>query len=267
MARARGGSARKFRSRVAYDGTPYSGFQAQPGRLTVQHELEAALQQITRRATRVVPAGRTDAGVHATGQVVHFLSGWRHEAEELERALNAVLPETVAVAELEEAVPAFHARYSARSRRYRYDIWNGPHRSPMRQRYTLHRARPLDAGAMHEALQLLVGTHDFRALAAGEEAETSTVRQVIRAACHREDELVRVYVEANAFVRHMMRRIVGTLLEIGEGRNPPGHLERVLRSRDKKLAGPTAPARGLCLIRVSYPGAPAIEMTKEDQET
>ena len=266
MARPGTGGARKFRCRVAYDGTPYSGFQAQPGRPTVQQELEAAMQRITRRATRVVPAGRTDAGVHATGQVIHFLSGWRHEVAALERALNAVLPETVAVAGLAEADPAFHARYSARSRRYRYDIWNGPRRSPMRQRYTLHRARPLDAGAMHAALQLLVGTHDFRAFAAGEDAAVCTVRAVIRVACQREGELVRVYVEANAFVRHMMRRIVGTLLEIGEGRKPPAHLERVVRSGDKALAGPTAPARGLCLIRVSYPDAPALETMKEDHK-
>ena len=266
MARARAGGARKFRCRVAYDGTPYSGFQAQPGRPTVQRELEEALERITRQAARVVPAGRTDAGVHATGQVIHFLSGWPHEPDDLGRALNALLPETVAVAALEEADPDFHARYSALSRRYRYDIWNGPLRSPLRQRFTLHRARPLDADAMHQAVQSLVGTRDCRAFAAGEDPAASTVREIFNAACRRNREMVRITVEANAFVRHMMRRIVGTLLEIGEGRKPPAHMERVLHSGDKALAGPTAPAKGLCLVWVSYPDAPAPKTTKEDQE-
>ncbi len=225
----------------------------QVGKPTVQEELEKAIGRITRQSTRVVAAGRTDAGVHATGQVIHFRSDWQHTPAELERALNAVLPETIAVAELEYAEPGFHARYSAKSRCYRYDILNSVTRSPIRHRFALHHRRPLDVEAMHLALQSLVGTHDFQALAGGEDPDASTVRSLTRATCRRCEDTVRILVEANAFLRHMVRRIVGTALEIGEGRKPTEHMERVLTARDKALAGPTAPAKGLFLIRVTYP--------------
>jgi tRNA pseudouridine38-40 synthase len=252
---------------VAYDGTPYNGFQVQVGKPTVQEELEKAIERITQQPTRVVAAGRTDAGVHATGQVIHFLSGWQNPPAALERALNAVLPDTIAVAELEHAKPGFHARYSATSRCYRYDILNNPTRSPIRHRFALHRSRLLDTEAMHAAMQSLIGTHDFRAFAGGEEPGASTVRNVTYATCRRSGDTVRIKVEANAFIRHMMRRIVGTALEIGEGRKPTEHMEQVLAAGNKALAGPTTPAKGLFLIRVTYPDTFAPKRTKEDQQT
>ncbi len=251
---------------MAYDGTPYSGFQAQVSRPTVQQELERAIGRITQQSTRVVPAGRTDAGVHATGQVIHFSSGWSHGSANLERALNAVLPDTIAVAAVAQAEQDFHARFSAKSRRYRYDILNSATRSPLQHRFALHRSHSLDAAAIHGALQYLVGSHDFRAFAAGEETTATTIRNVEMASCRRSGDMVRIVVEANAFLRHMMRRIVGTVLEIGEGRKPTEHLERVLRARDKALAGPTAPAKGLFLVRVTYPERFVLTLTQEDQE-
>ena len=265
-ARKAAGGNQKFRCHVAYDGTPYSGFQAQVSRPTVQQELEKAIGRITQQPTRVVPAGRTDAGVHATGQVVHFFSGWAHACADLERALNAVLPYTIAVAKVAHAEQAFHARYSAMSRRYRYDILNSATRSPLQHRFALHRSHALDAVAIHRALQDLVGSHDFRAFAAGEEPTATAIRNVKMASCRRTGDTVRIVVEANAFLRHMMRRIVGTVLEIGEGRKPIEHLDRVLRAKDKALAGPTAPAKGLFLIRVTYPETFVLTQTQEDQE-
>ncbi len=167
--------------------------------------------------------------------------------------MNAVLPPTIAVAGMEQAVEGFHARYSAVSRLYRYAILNCATRSPIQHRFALHRSRPLDADAMHTALQSLVGTHDFRAFTAGEEPDASTVRTVTDVTCERSGDMVHVTVEANAFLRHMVRRIVGTALEIGDGRQSIEHIERVLSSTCKALAGPTAPAKGLFLIRVTYP--------------
>lgn len=257
----------KFRCRVAYDGTPYSGFQLQIGKPTVQEELEQAIERITRQPTRVVPAGRTDAGVHATGQVIHFRSEWRHPPAALERGMNAVLPHTIAVAGMEHAEADFHARYSAVSRQYRYAILNSATRSPIQHRFALHRSGPLDTDAMHTGLQCLVGTYDFAAFTAGEEPGASTVRNVTDAACERRGDMVHVTVEANAFLRHMMRRIIGTALEIGDGRQPTGHMKRVLSSKCKALAGPTAPAKGLFLIRVAYPDTLGLETSKEDQLT
>lgn len=256
----------KFRCVVAYDGTPYCGFQLQVGKPTVQEELEKAIERITQQPCRVVAAGRTDAGVHATGQVIHFRSGWPHAPAALERAMNAMLPSTIAVAGLEHPEAGFHARFSAESRSYRYDILNCATRSPIQHRFALHRSRPLDAAVMHTALQSLVGIHDFRAFAAGEDPVASAVRNVTRIACWRSEDMVRIMVEANAFLRHMMRRIVGTALEIGEGRKPAEHMKRVLTAKCKAMAGPTVPAKGLFLIRVTYPATLGQETTKEDLE-
>ena len=181
--------------------------------------------------------------------------------------MNAVLPHSIAVAGMEYADADFHARYSAVSRQYRYAILNCATRSPIHHRFALHRSRPLDAAAMHTGLQCLVGTHDFRAFTAGEEPDASTVRNVTDVTCSRCGDMVHVTVEANAFLRHMMRRIVGTALEIGDGRQPTDYMEHVLSSKCKALAGPTAPAKGLFLIRVTYPDTLGLETTKEDQLT
>ena len=237
----------------------------QIGKATIQEELESALERITQQATRVIAAGRTDAGVHATGQVIHFLSEWRHAPLDLQRALNAVLPKTIAITGLDHAAADFHARYSAQSRLYRYDILNSATRSPIEHRYALHRSTPLNVAAMHEALQSLTGRHDFRAFTAGDPAEACTVRDLRRASCRRRGDMVQLRVEANAFLRHMVRRIVGTAIEIGEGRKPIGHMEQALKRQDKALAGPTAPAKGLFLVGVTYPAALAPHWNKEDQ--
>jgi tRNA pseudouridine38-40 synthase len=235
-------------ARVEYDGTGFAGFQIQPGRRTVQGELEAALAKLAGgRRVPVVAAGRTDAGVHAADQVVAFTYDGRLSLRELERALDALLPPDIAVRSLRPAPEGFHPRFAARYREYRYTIWNGP-RSPLRERFALGVREPLDAAAMERAAQALVGRHDFTAFAA---PDPNPVRTVQRIRVRRRGRTVTVDVRADAFLRGMVRRIVAVLLEVGRGRLPPEAVGEILASRRPALNGATAPARGLCLRRVA----------------
>ena len=238
---------------LEYDGTRYHGFQIQATSVpTVQGELERALRQVTGLATRVAGAGRTDRGVHATGQVVSFRTASALPAAVLRRALNALLPADVAVLAADDAPPVFHARFSARSRAYRYTILNRPVRSPVERHFTYHVALPLGVEAMAEAVQALVGEHDFASFAGAGEEEESTVRRVLAADCRPEGVKVFIDVVADAFLPHMVRNIVGTLLLVGMGKLSPVGFREILAARQRSQAGPTAPARGLCLTRVSY---------------
>jgi tRNA pseudouridine38-40 synthase len=241
----------RVRAVVAYDGTEYSGFQRQANAPSVQAVLEAALAQVTRETATVLAAGRTDAGVHAVGQVIAFDTAWRHGLDDLRRALNAVLPTAIAVLEMAEATPGFHPRYAARSRRYRYTIYNAPVRSPLARHYSLHVAEPLDVTALRQAAQYLIGDHDFAAFGQPPQGE-STVRQVLVAEWGGVPPLLIFDIEANAFLYRMVRSIVGTLLLVGRGEMSTEEFAAVLASRDRGRAGPTAPSHGLCLMEVTY---------------
>jgi tRNA pseudouridine38-40 synthase len=243
--------ARKIKAIVEYDGTRYAGFQEQPDRPTIQGEMERALAEITQDKTKIVGAGRTDAGVHARGQVVHFLSGWKRSLEELHRAFNALLPHDIATREMTLAASDFHARYGALSREYRYTVLNQDVRSPLEERYTYHNARPLDVKAMGEALTYLIGTHDFASFGRPTQGDI-TVREVMHASCVRERNHVYISLTANAFLRRMVRSIVGTLLLVGMGELLPTDMKEVLQAKDRSLAGAPVPAQGLCLVRVNY---------------
>nr|MBC7245660.1 tRNA pseudouridine(38-40) synthase TruA [Chloroflexota bacterium] len=236
---------------VEYDGTDYLGFQIQRRGRTVQGEIEHALAVVTQQRTRIVGAGRTDAGVHARGQVIHFTVSWGHSLADLHRALNAVLPADVAIVALREAPPGFHARYDARSREYVYTIYNGAVRSPLAARYAYHFGRPLDVQAMDHACACLVGTHDFLPFGWPPKGENS-VRTVYRARCWREGDFVYVELEADAFLRAMMRRIVGNLLLVGIGDLSVEGFARLLSLRHRRTPAVAAPAHGLCLVRVNY---------------
>ncbi|MCD6519076.1 MAG: tRNA pseudouridine(38-40) synthase TruA [Anaerolineae bacterium] len=248
-----------YRATVEYDGTEYSGFQVQVGRRTIQGELEAALQRITQQSIRVNGAGRTDAGVHARGQVINFRVEWRHSNADLERALNALLPRDIAVRELQKEAPEFHARFSARRRMYVYSIYNSAVRAPLLERFAYWVPGELDLLAMQEAAEFLVGEQDFAAFGQPPFGE-QTVRTVHRAEWQRhpspwgkgQPELLQFIIEANAFLRGMVRRIVGTLLLVGQGRLSVSNFAQVLASKDISRAGPPAPARGLCLWQVVY---------------
>jgi tRNA pseudouridine38-40 synthase len=241
----------RVRAVVAYDGTDYGGFQRQANAPTVQAALEAALAQVTQEAITVLAAGRTDAGVHAAGQVIAFDTAWRHGLGDLQRALNAVLPADIAVLEIDEAAADFHPRYDARSRRYRYTLYNAPVRSPLDRLYSLHVAASLDVAAMQQAARSLVGEHDFAAFGRPPQGR-ETVRRVLTAEWSREQDWLVFDIEANAFLYRMVRSIVGTLLQVGQGRMGEEGFAAVLASGDRSLAGPTAPPHGLCLMEVKY---------------
>jgi tRNA pseudouridine38-40 synthase len=249
-------SEHSLRATVAYDGTEFLGFQVQDGGRTIQGVLEAALAQVTRQTTRVVGAGRTDAGVHAQGQVIGFRVEWRHTLSDLHRALNAVLPEDVAVLDLNPAQPGWHPRFSARRRHYRYTVLNSPLRSPLDRHYAYLVAEPLDLGALQSAADLLVGQHDFASFGQPTQGD-STVRVIHEARWGQEGGwpahwLFTFDVIGNAFLRSMVRCLVGTMLQVGAGRWPVGRVNEILAGRDRALAAPPAPACGLCLIKVEY---------------
>lgn len=234
---------------VEYDGTDFEGFQIQARKRTVQAELERALRRVTGETIRVTGAGRTDTGVHALGQGVHFDTAWSHSPQVLQRALNAILPTDIAIRALVPVPAAFSARYDAHSRTYRYTILNQPIRSPLAARYALCVPEPLDVAAMDAAARQLVGQHDFGAFGTPPRG-TNTVREIYRAHVTREGARVHIEIEANAFLYRMVRRIVGTLLMVGKGTLSGAHFAEVLARQ--RRAGPAVPPHGLCLIAVNY---------------
>jgi tRNA pseudouridine38-40 synthase len=243
---------RTLRLVLEYDGTDLAGWQRQDNAPTVQQHLEEALAQMTGAPTPVVGASRTDAGVHALGQVAHFATEADIPADGFRRGLNSLLPPAIAVVDAADAPAEFHARFSARGKLYRYRVLARADRSPIEERFAWHRPRPLDVAAMRAAAAALVGEHDFSAFrAAGCTAQTAT-REVTAIEIEQAGDVVALHVRGNAFVRNMVRIIAGTLVEVGEGRREVADVAAALASRDRERAGQTAPARGLCLVRVFY---------------
>jgi len=242
---------RYLRATVAYDGTDFHGFQVQVGQRTVQGALEDALATIIQQNVRVIGAGRTDSGVHGLGQVVAFRTRWRHSFSDLHRAWNAVLPDDIAVWSLCEAEAEFHPRFDAKSRRYRYTIWNYPVRNPLLRRMALWVPQALDVRRMVEASSLLIGEHDFGTLGSPPQGD-NTVRRVLRASWTQEGNRLYLDIEANAFLYRMARSIVGTLLQVGTGERSVAQFKCLFVAADRGLAGPTAPANGLCLMAIQY---------------
>jgi tRNA pseudouridine38-40 synthase len=242
----------RFKLTLEYDGTDYLGWQLQPQGPTVQGVLEAALARLAGEPVRVSAAGRTDAGVHASGQVAAVTLRRNWTPETLQRALNALTPRDVSITAVETVADDFNPRRAARSRVYQYRIWNGRWPSPFWRRYAWHVVRALDCDAMQAGAHCLVGDHDFSAFrAAGCDAE-HPVRRVLHSEWRRDDTLLVYTIEATAFLRHMVRNIVGTLVEVGVGARSATACTDLLAARDRTQAGPTAPACGLCLTRVTY---------------
>lgn len=247
---------RRFQATVEYDGTDFSGYQRQgQGERTVQQILEQAVQAVTAQAVTVLGAGRTDAGVHALGQVIAFDVEWRHDEEALGRALNANLPADVAVRQVVQVSETFHPRFSARRRRYKYKINNHIVRSPLLRRTMWHYRRPLDHVLMNRASQYLIGRQDF-ATFGQPPSGVSTVRQVYRAEWHRDHDLLEFIIEADAYLYRMVRSLVGSLCLVGVGDWSVDAFADALAAADRSQAGPTAPPHGLCLVAVSYDQAP-----------
>jgi len=262
MTGVREGVPRRYRARVEYDGTDFAGFQVNPGKRTVQGVLEAALARLGDGVEqRVDGAGRTDAGVHASGQVIAFTYAGRLAAVDLGRALDALLPRDVAVRDVRRAPDGYKPRYAARHREYRYTVWNGP-RSPLRERTALGMRAPLDTAAMARAGSAFIGRHDFRAFGV---AGRTSVRTVMSVRVRREGRLVTIDVRADAFLRGMVRRMVAVLLEVGLGRMEETAVRSALADTGPALDGAAAPAKGLCLRRVVL-GRSTQEPNGEDEE-
>jgi tRNA pseudouridine38-40 synthase len=238
---------------VSYDGTRYVGWQVQPNGPSVQAEIERALETLHKAPRRVTAAGRTDAGVHARGQVVSFREERPLPVKAYVRGMNALLPEDVAVQAATLEADGFDARRSARGKRYRYLIENGPTRAPLSRLFAWQHFHRLDVPAMRAAAAHLVGRHDFAAFQASDCACEHAVREVRRLDVLGEPGgRIEVVAEATAFVKHMVRNVVGTLVEVGQGKRAPDSLPALLASADRTLAGPTAPPQGLCLEEVFY---------------
>jgi tRNA pseudouridine38-40 synthase len=243
----------RYRMTVEYDGTDFAGWQRQDNAPTVQATIEDALATMTGAPTAIRGAGRTDAGVHALGQVAHFDSDANIPPHGYARGLNSILPRTIAIRDVQPAAPDFDARFSAHQKLYRYSIWTAESRSPLRDRYVWHLRRKLAVDEMQRAADALVGKHDFAAFRAADCERKTTVRTVARLAIARpENELVTVEVEADAFLKNMVRIIVGTLVEVGYGKRGADDVQRILDGRDRRAAGVTAPAQGLVLVHVDY---------------
>ena len=239
----------RYRATVEYDGTDFAGFQVNPGRRTVQGELEAALARLDPSGPGPVDAaGRTDAGVHASGQVIAFTYRGRSSAKELGRALDALLPADVAIGDLHRVSERFDPRYAARYRAYRYTVWNGP-RSPLRERHALGVRVPLDTASMAEAGTAFVGRHDFSAFGAVR-PDRSPVRTVHAVRVGRKGRIVTIDVTADAFLRGMVRRMVAILIDVGLGKMDATGVAAALGAGRPALDGASAPPHGLCLRRV-----------------
>jgi tRNA pseudouridine38-40 synthase len=239
---------------LEYDGAGFEGWQIQPGgRRTVQGVLEIALARVTRERVRAVGSGRTDAGVHAEGQVVSVRVETALDPERLRRALNSALPEDVVVRELVVAHDAFDARRDATSKLYRYALWNAPDRAPLLRRRAFCLQRPLELARMRAAAAHLVGSHDFASFQAAGSQVTSSVRTLFRLdVTGAAGAAVDLWFEGSGFLRHMVRNLTGTLIEVGSGRRDPEGMTALLAARDRQRAGPTAPAHALTLVSVSY---------------
>jgi tRNA pseudouridine38-40 synthase len=248
---------RTLKLTVAYDGSHFHGWQHQPGQATIQGALTAAWLELTGEQAELTGCGRTDAGVHALGQVVSVDTQSLLPAADLERALNALLPAEIIVHSAEEARPGFHAIRDCLGKRYRYTLYDGDKREIFRRATCWQLHHRLDAAAMQRAARSLVGRHDFASFQSTGSPRESTVRTITDLTVRRGEgddaDFVEVEVAADGFLYNMVRAIVGTLVEVGRGRRPEAWPAQVLAQRDRRAAGMTAPALGLCLLRAEYP--------------
>ncbi len=250
---------RNIKLTIEYDGTNYRGWQVQrqaPSARrqadTIQETIEKALRKILQEKIKLVASGRTDSGVHALAQIANFKTGSNLPLEKIQKALNGLLPGDIAVSKAEEAGDSFHARFDAKSKIYRYTILNRPYRSAFLRNRVHFFSYPLDIKLMRQEAKCLIGRHDLKSFQAVDKKKRDSVRTIKSLKITKEEGMVYIDIEAQGFLYNMARNIVGTLIEIGRGKMAKGSLKKILFSRSRLVAGPTAPASGLCLLEVKY---------------
>ncbi len=261
---------RNIKLTLEYDGTNYCGWQVQNDRQrtetreqkpenrirfkkrAIQEVIEKALQRILQEKIKIIASGRTDSGVHASAQVANFRTKSKIPPQNIRRALNTYLPDDIAVINIEEIPLKFHSRFDARSKAYRYTILNRENPSALCRDFACHIRRKLDFNLMKRESRCLVGKHNFKSFQAQDKKEMASVRTIKRLRLSRSGDFINIEIEADGFLYNMVRNIIGTLVEIGRGRIKKGELKKILSAKNRKLAGPTAPAKGLCLIEVNY---------------
>lgn len=246
-------SEKNIKLTIEYDGTRYHGWQIQPNGQSIQQEIETAVETMTRRKVKLLGSGRTDAGVHALGQVANFVCETGITPGEFHKGLNSLLPDDIVIRNVEEASPQFHARFDAVSKRYRYHIRNHPVPSAIQRFHTWWIRSSLDLSAMETGMTHLVGEHDFKAFEGAGSPRSSTVRRIIGIdLIQRDDSVVTIDIHATGFLRYMARNIVGTLVDVGLHNLSPDSVKSIRHSRNRAKASATAPAKGLFLMEVFY---------------
>lgn len=242
-----------FKLKVEYDGTMFSGWQRQPGRLTIQGELESVLSLILNQAIQIHGSGRTDAGVHALGQVAHFTAQTPLDALEVKKGVNSLIRYPIVILDCTRVAGTFHSQYQARSKEYHYFILNRPDPCAIGAAYVWQVKKPLDLEQMNQCCECIIGVHDFKSYENTGSPRTSTVRQVFFARIDPlEDNRLVFKISATGFLKNMVRNIMGTLVDAGLGKMDAQRFEEILRARDRSFASATAPARGLFLMQVNY---------------
>ena len=243
----------RYKCIISYDGSGFSGYQVQPKKRTVQSVIEAVLTKMHKGSSvKISASGRTDAGVHAKGQVIHFDSPLSLPVEKWELALNSMLPEDISVLSVKEADPAFHARFDANGKEYRYYLNQSPKRDPFQRNYAFHYPYPLNLEAMREASAYLLGTHDFSSFCSARTEVEDKVRTIKTIEILQDEEKVSFHFIGNGFLYNMVRILVGTLIEVGSGKRKSEEIMEILEKRDRRYAGKTAPGQGLYLWQVFY---------------
>ena len=239
---------------IAYDGTDYSGWQLQKNSKTIQGEIEKALKRILREKVKLISSGRTDSGVHAKAQIVNFNTTKNIPLRKIQSALNSNLPKSISVNKVKEVHSEFHAQFKAKSKLYRYTILNSESDDPFLRRYYYKVPFILDVSKMKKASKALLGKHDFKAFQKkkGRSKIKDTVRNITKIAIFKKKNFIYINIEADGFLHNMVRNIVGTLIEVGRGYFHPEKMKKILLSKRRETAGPTAPAKGLSLIKVKY---------------
>lgn len=243
---------RNIKLTIEYDGTNYHGWQIQPNGITIQEVIQNALSALTKTETQIIGAGRTDTGVHAVGQVGNFFTESELATDSIQKALNSMLPDDVVITDVQDVPPDFHARFSARSRTYRYTILNREFPSAFLGNTTHFFPRPIHTDRINDVCGALIGEKDFSSYQRTGSERINPVCTVLEASCWRDADLVYFQIEADAFLRGMVRALVGTVLKLQETPHPIRRFQQILEARDRSAAGPSAPAHGLSLIAVKY---------------